>query len=254
MFQEYLNLAQAEGQFMLFLHMLIKQGQSDKAISEAKQYLVAPQDIHALARTLLDNDEIEKAFQLALHGLTMDESWGKAGLAEWLRDQSVIHQQPNLAQDAAQRALSESVTLENYQALQQISGDTWKTLRAEALEITAQGKSAENIADIYLYEKLYKQAIEVVDQVAWFSNIEKVIEAVKADYPKWAFRQCQIRAEAIMDAGQANNYRIAADWLRRGRDIMFSSGENEIWETYLHQVMDKHQRKYKLMPMLRELK
>lgn len=253
-FQEYLNLAQAEGQFMLFLHMLIKQGQSDKAISEARQYLVAPQDIHALARTLLDNGAIEKAFQLAQHGLTLDESWGKAALAEWLRDQAVIHQEPDLALDAARRALIESVTLENYQTLQQISGDAWKTLRAEALEITAQGKLAENKADIYLYENMYKQTIEVVDQAAWFSNIEKVIEAVKVEHPKWAFQQCQSRAEAIMDAGQANNYRIAADWLRRGRDILLSAGEDETWETYLNQAMDQHQRKYKLMPMLRELK
>ena len=30
-FQEYLNLAQAEGQFMLYLHMLVKQGQSERS-------------------------------------------------------------------------------------------------------------------------------------------------------------------------------------------------------------------------------
>ncbi len=64
---------------------------------------------------------------------------------------------------------------------------------------------------------MYKQAIAVVDQAAWFSNIDKVIEAVKADYPEWAFRQCRERAEAIMDAGKAKNYDVAAEWLRRGR-------------------------------------
>ena len=72
------------------------------------------------------------------------KSRGKAALAEWLRDQAEIHQQPDLALDAARRALTESVTLENYQALQRVSGDTWEMLRAEALEITAQGKSAEH--------------------------------------------------------------------------------------------------------------
>ena len=77
-FQEYLNLAQAEGQFMLYLHMLVKQGQSDKAISEAMEYLRAPENVHALARTLINNDEIEQAFQLAGHGLTLDETRGKA--------------------------------------------------------------------------------------------------------------------------------------------------------------------------------
>ena len=252
-FQEYLNLAQAEGQFMLYLHMLVKQGQSDQAIAQAMQYLVSPEDIHALARTLADSNNIKKAFQLAQHGLALDESRGKAGLAEWLRDQANKHQQPDLALKAARRALTENVTLENYQALQRISGDRWNTLREEALEITTQGKSADHKADIYLDEKMYEQAIAVVDQAVWFSNIDKVIEAVKVDYPEWAFRQCQKRAEAIMDAGQAMNYHVSAEWLRRGRAILLSAGENEMWETYLAQVMDKHQRKYKLMPLLREL-
>ena len=253
MFQEYLNLAQAESQFMLYFHMLVKQEQSDQAIAEAMQYLKASEDILALARTLADHDEIEKAFQLAQHGLELEESRGKAGLAEWLRDQAEKHQQPDLALKAALRALAENVTLENYQALQRVSGDAWETLRAEAMEITAQGKSADNKADIYLCEKMYEQATTVVDQAVWCSNIDKVIEAVKAEYPEWAFRQCQERAEAIMDAGQAKNYHVAAEWLRRGRGILLLAGENDMWDTYLAQVMDKHQRKYKLMPMLREL-
>ncbi len=252
-FQEYLNLAQAEGRLMLYLHMLVQQGQSDQAIYKAIEYLRIPENIHALAQTLIDNDEIEQAFQLAQHGLTLDETRGKAALAEWLRDQAKEHHQPDLALEAAWRALAENVTLENYQALEEISGDGWETRRAEALEITAQGRSADHKVDIYLYEKMYQQAIAVVDQANWFSNIDKVIEAVKADDPKWAFRQCQQRAEAIMDAGQAQNYRLAAEWLRRGRDILRSAGEVEIWNVYLDQVIEKHQRKYKLMPMLREL-
>ena len=252
-FQEYLNLAQAEGQFMLYLHMLVKQEQSDQAIAEAMQYLNVSEDIHALACTLADHDEIEKAFQLAQHGLELEESRGKAGLAAWLRDQAEKHQQPDLALQAARRALAENVTLENYQALQRISGDGWKTLREGALQVTAGGKSADHKADIYLYEKLYEQAIAIVDQAAWFSDIDKVIETVKAEYPEWAFQQCRKRAEAIMNAGQAKNYRVAAEWLRRGRDILLSAGENDMWNKYLEQVMDKHERKYKLMPMLREL-
>lgn len=252
-YQEYLNLAQAEGQFMRYLHMLVQQGGSDQAMAEAVQHLVSPDDIHALARTLADHNKFEKAFQLAQHGLELEESRGKAGLAAWLRDQAEKQGQPGLALQAARRALAENVTLENYQALQRISGDTWKTLREEALEITAGGKSSDHKVDIYLYEKLYEQAIAVVDQATWFSDIDKVIDAVKAKYPEWAFRQCRKRADAIMDAGQAKNYHVAAEWLRRGRDILLSAGENDIWEAYLTQVMENHQRKYKLMPMLREL-
>jgi uncharacterized Zn finger protein len=56
-----------------------------------------------------------------------------------------------------------------------------------------------------------------------------------------------------MDAGQARNYRTAAEWLQRGRDILLSAGEKDMWRVYLDQVMEKHWRKYKLMPMLHEL-
>ena len=200
-FQEYLNLAQAEGQFMLYLHMLVQQGQSDQAMSEARQYLHVPENIHALSRTLVDHGEIGKAFQLAQHGLTLDHERGKAALAEWLRDQARAHGESDLALDAARRALAENVTLENHQALEDVSGDGWETRHAEALEITAQGRSADHKADIYLYEKMYQQAIAVVDQATWFSNIDKVIEAVKADYPKWAFQQCQQRARGDYGCG-----------------------------------------------------
>jgi uncharacterized Zn finger protein len=57
-----------------------------------------------------------------------------------------------------------------------------------------------------------------------------------------------------MESGQTNNYHVAAEWLRRGRQILRSAGEKELWCAYIDQVMDKHQRKYKLMPMLRELR
>ncbi|MBC8505460.1 MAG: hypothetical protein H8D34_11415, partial [Chloroflexi bacterium] len=45
-----------------------------------------------------------------------------------------------------------------------------------------------------------------------------------------------------------------AEWLQRGREILLSAGKKDMWNAYLDQAMDKHQRKYKLMPMLRELR
>ena len=71
--------------------------------------------------------------------------------------------------------------------IEKISGDEWKSVRTEMLEIVAQDKSADNQADIYIYEKMHKESIEVVEQASWFYHIDKVIEAVKVDYPEWAF-------------------------------------------------------------------
>jgi len=77
--------------------------------------------------------------------------------------------------------------------------------------------------------------------------------AVKGEYPDWAFTQCRKRAEAIMDAGKSKDYDRAAEWLRRGRDILLAAGKQRDWAGYISLVMDKHQKKYKLMPMLRAL-
>lgn len=252
-YQEYLYLAEAEGQLMRYLHMLIRLGETDKAIEKAIENLLHPEDIHALATTLAEHGPLEKAFSLARHGLALESKQGKAALAEWLRDQAHSHRQAELALWAAQRALAEKANLPNYRALQQIAGSQWEELKPGALEIMRNSPSAESKVDVYLHEKMYLQAIETVDRASWFHNINPVIEAVKTEYPEWAFRQCSKQADQIMDAGRAKDYAIAADWLRRGRDILLAAGQQPHWAAHLSALMETHQRKYKLMPMLKKL-
>ena len=252
-FEEYLNLALAEEQHQLYLQMLVKRKESDKAFEKAMEYFVFPADIHNLACVLLEKDEIEKAFALAQHGLDLEESQGKASLAAWLRDEAILHKQPDLALKAARRALAASVSFANYQAVRQAAGEKWKTLKEEMLAVVAKSKALSEKVDIYLDEEMYKEAIDAVEQATWFYDMDKVIEAVKIEYPDWAFKQCRKRAERIMNAGDSKNYRTATEWLRKGRDIFLFHGRDDEWEKYFSKVKKTHHRKYKLMPMLREL-
>lgn len=252
-YEAYLNLAQAEGQFMPYLHMLAKQGQSDKAVTEALDFLTQPADLHALARTLAEQGEHGQAIRLARHGLGLAEEQGKAELAAWLRDLATQREEPDLALWAAQQALGYRVSLENYLAVQNAAGEGWETIKGEALALVARGGSAEGKVDVYLYEGMHDEAIAAVERSSWFYNIDKVIEAVNSTHPEWAFRQCQERAEAIMDAGRAKEYDVAAEWVRRGRDILLAAGLDNQWRAYIEKIMDVHRRKYKLMPMLRAL-
>lgn len=130
-YQEYLYLAEAEGQFMPYLLMLVRLGETDKAVEEAMEFLIDPYDVHALARTLAEHGPVDKAFSLAQHGLALESGHGKAELAAWLRDQAQSHQRDDLALWAAQRALAEQASLENYQALQKIAGRQWERLKPE---------------------------------------------------------------------------------------------------------------------------
>jgi len=86
------------------------------------------------------------------------------------------------------------------------------------------------------------------------SNLEKVIEAVSAEFPDWAFAQCYSIATEIMDSGQSTYYETAIAWLRRRRDILLRAGQAERWQAILDELLEKHQKKYKLRPMLESLK
>jgi len=257
--QEYLNLAQAEGQLLLYLQMLVKQGRSELAVEEAREFVATPGEAQTVAETLLEYGEVARAFALARRGLDLEKedpimrAHGRTGLAMWLRDQAYLHDQPDLALEAGRRALAGAATLNNYLALQEVAGDRWPEIKPEALQAAAESKTADGAVDIFLHERMYDMAIQIVDQAAWFYNIDKVIEAVKTEYPEWAFTQCCQQAEAIMDAGRAKDYDVAAAWLRRGRDILLAAGGRNAWGAYLADIMEKHHRKYKLMPMLRAL-
>ncbi len=250
-YDAYLNLAQAEGQFLLYLQMLVRTGRHDEALSEALEHLSRPDAVLALSKSRLEHGEVEGAFRLARHGLALPVR-GKGDLAEWLRDRAHERGQADLALWAARRALEERTSLGNYLAFQRLAGDSWPGLKPEALGIV-RGGSREAQVDIYLHEKMYPEAIEAVERLGWFRYTEKVIEAVKEDFPDWAFAQYRRQAEGIMDAAQSKYYGEAVDWLRRGRDILLAAGKKGEWEEYLAHLMKKHWRKYKLMPMLRAL-
>lgn len=254
-FEEYLNLAQAEGQFMLYLQMLIRRGRSDLAFTEARDGLALPEDILPVARALVEHGEVEKGLALAEHGLTLSAAQGKAALAEWLRDEAQARGQTERALRAAWQALRERINLTNYRWLQEHTGREWPALRAEALKIVqARAEKQPSAAvDIYLYERMHRQAMELADKSPWYVNVDRVIEAVKEEFPAWAFGKCCRAAEEIMDRGKADRYDEAVNWLRRGRDILLAAGRKVEWDAYLRSLLEKHQRKYKLVPMLKRL-
>lgn len=253
-FEEYLNLAQAEGQFLLYLQMLIRLGRSDQAFAEAREYLTEPEEVLTVAQTLAEHGQTDLALELAAHGLTLKSARGRDALARWLRDQAQAHSRAEMALQAAWQALRDDTSLKNYRWLQEHLGDEWPSRRAEALQIVAVSADPQDAVDIYLHERMYPEAIALADQYPWQVDVEQVIEAVKEEFPDWAFLVCRRRAEEIMDAGRASDYETAIRWLRRGRDILLATGRKAEWDTYLQSLLEKHQRKYKLVPMLRTLK
>ncbi|MEZ5601258.1 MAG: hypothetical protein R3F36_09895 [Candidatus Competibacteraceae bacterium] len=53
-----------------------------------------------------------------------------------------------------------------------------------------------------------------------------------------------------MDGAKSAHYQDAAQWLRKAKQAHDALGQKAEWRAYLGALREKHQRKYKLMPLL----
>lgn len=253
--QAYLWLAEAEGQLGLYVKMLAQMGETEKAVAEAKQYLVLADEVLAVLQLLYARREKTAVFDLAAHHLANATAGGQElGLGRWVRETAVKEQQRPLANQAAAFTFHCLYLLEDYLAAKKISGESWPTQKVQLLTWLREAKYAQEAVEIYLHEKMLPEAMAEVEKSHYaHSSLINVIEAVKDTYADWAIRQCQRQAEQIMDAGKAQDYDVAAKWLARAKPIYLAAGQAEAWRSYLAGLLETHRRKYKLVPMLRAL-
>jgi uncharacterized Zn finger protein len=57
-----------------------------------------------------------------------------------------------------------------------------------------------------------------------------------------------------MDAGRSADYFRAIEWLRQVKAACLSAKRQADWQLLIGQLLVTHKRKYKLVPMLEELK
>ena len=252
-YQEYLYLAEAEGQMSRYLTMLVRLGRVQEAVEEGLQYLSAPGEALVLAQALQEHGESEAALRVAKHGLTLEGA--KNSLATWMRDLASGLGKMELALEAAQIAFREHPELSAYLRLQELAGDRWPDLRAELLNHLRQTKLyyREGSVDIFLHEGLIEDAIAALEGSGNYQLIGRVVDAALESHPEWVISVCRRQAEPIMDQGQARYYHHAVRWLGKAKAAYQAAGREEEWRTYLEALLERHQRKYKLVPMLEEL-
>jgi uncharacterized Zn finger protein len=281
-FQEYLSLAEAEGQTERLLAMLVRVGRVTEAIGKGKEWLTQPQQLLALAKALREHGDHEQALQLAEHGLELkppsgirggwvavgDEagtyyhdsfgwSFHRAELARWLRETAVSLGQPKRALPAARVAMEEHPSLADYQALQGVADEEWPRLRPEVLDrLRAPILATQSAAvDIFLHERLVDDAIAALERGhQGHVIVGRVVEAVLHERPEWAMKACFNQSDRIIEPGSAQYYSAAAEWLGKAREAAVAGGLLPQWERQMDDIMTRHQRKYKLMPLLKALR
>ncbi|MEJ2737357.1 MAG: SWIM zinc finger family protein [Anaerolineae bacterium] len=243
-FEEYLNLAEAEGQTGLYVTMLVKAGRAKDAVAYGLARTTTCDEALALARSLRAHDHVHDALRVAEHGLSLPGS--VTLLAPWLRDLASGLGENSLALKAARTAYTASPSLADYQAVQSLAGEDWPRIQPELLERLTQTSHTLTKVEIYLHEGLIEQAIRAVDQDRYpgYSVVEKVVDVAWESHPDWVIRQCKAQAEPIMDEAKSRLYHHAVRWLGKARQAYLGAGRSDEWRTYLEGLISKHNRKY----------
>src|SRR5262249_31414269 len=140
-YQEYLHLAQAEGQIERYVVMLAKMGRAQEAVAEGIEYLKNPNDILEVAKMLRERGELDGALQIAEHGLSLKPAqvadgysfyYGenqKAELAAWTAELASGMGQRERALRAAEAAFRAAPSLGAYLKTQELAGEGWDRVR-----------------------------------------------------------------------------------------------------------------------------
>jgi len=252
--QEYLYLAEAEGQTARYTTMLVRLDRVEEAVAYGLEHLITPEETLTLATALRERGDLENALRVAARGLDL-EGQGKAELAVWLRDLAAGMGRTDVALTAALAAFREQLDLASYLRAQEIAGAAWPEYRPALLDRLRAVRSyyPQGPVDVFLHEGLIADAIAAVDAGATHTLVERVADAAIATRPDWVIAASRKQAEDIMNGGKSQYYGAAAQWLTRARDAYRAADREPEWRAYRADLLVQHARKYKLMPLLKAL-
>lgn len=264
-FQEYLYLAEAEGQLDRYVLMLAKMGQSDQALTEGIRCLANPDDILAVATVLRERGALEQALRLAEHGLAVpvphsnspyaiSPELQRAPLASWVAELAAGMGLRERALQAAETALRIAPSLAAYRMVQEQAGDEWETRQRAILARLRNSNAVAAKVDIFLHENMIDDAIAAVHDETDYSVLERVMTAALPQRPDWVIEAASRQANRIMEAGKADRYVYAITWLTYVRNAYKAAGRADAWRAHVQSIRAQHGRKYKLMGMIDQLR
>jgi uncharacterized Zn finger protein len=251
--EEYLRLADYAKQVSRYAVMLIRLGRVEEAVEYGLTRLRAAEEALAVAESLREHEELESALRIGEHGLSQEGP--KATLAVWVRDLASEMGQPDRALEPDVIGFREDPSLASYLRVRELSGERWPEYRSMLLDRLRQSKSYYPVGhvEVFLHEGLVGDAITTVERSPVGALIEQVAAAAVETHPDWVIGTCRQQAEEIMEGGKSQYYSKAIDWLRKAKAAYLAAGRGDEWRMCLTELLTRHQRKYKLRPMLEDL-
>lgn len=152
-------------------------------------------------------------------------------------------------------AFREEPSLASYLRVRDLAGERWPEYRLMLLDHLRRDKSYHPVGhvEVFVHEGLIQDAIAAVERSPVGTLLEQVADAAVESHPDWVIGTCRRQAEEIMDQGKSQYYSKAIDWLTKVKATYLVAGRGDEWRTYLSELITRHQRKYKLRPMLEHL-
>ncbi|OUL27077.1 hypothetical protein BV378_10355 [Nostoc sp. RF31YmG] len=255
-YQEYLYLADAEGQTEQYLTMLGRLGRIDEAITAAQAQMDTMEEAFALAKTFGQQDSLSEALDIAQIGLNLPGNC-QYELGIWTSDLAQELGNGEAALSALKAAFQVKPSFVDYQKMAELAGENWANIKTDLLQIirTSGGGETESAkVDIFLHEGLIDDAIAIVNELRSYNCelIYRVMDAAISHNPDWVIANACRRAESIMDAGKAEYYDEAVQWLKKARAAYLGSGRKADWASYKAKLIQEHGRKRKLMGLFKQ--
>lgn len=251
--EEYLRLSEAAGEAVGHAIMLVRLERAKEAVEYGLKRLVTPDEALAVAGALREQGELDAAVRVGEYGLSLE---GRKGpLASWVRDLAEGTGRTGLALEAAVAAFRADPDLDSYRKVRELAGENWPERRERLLDHLRQGAPyyPSGHVDVFLHENLIQDAIAVIEESPVEALVAQVADAAIESHPQWVIDTCSEQARRIMDEGRSKYYAEAIAWLAKARDAYLADGREEEWQVYLDELINRHQRKYKLRPMLENL-
>lgn len=251
--EEYLRLADAADKTTGRAIMLARLGRTEEAVEYGLKRLGTAEEALAVAEALREQGEAEAALQIGERGLALEGRKGR--LASWVRDLAQSTGRPKLALEAAVATFRAAPGLTPYRRARELAGERWPEYRAQLLAHLRSETPyyPTGHVEVFLHENLIEDAISVVEESPVEELVTQVADAAIDSHADWVIETSRRRAEEIMDEGRSKHYGKAVIWLEKARDAHISAEREEEWRDYLDELLEQHQRKYKLRPMLEDL-
>ena len=267
-YEEYLHLAEAEGQTQQYLTMLGQLGRVDQAMTAARSQMTTLSEAKALAETLRwsatgpegpSQNQLSQALDIALQGLRFENNnpYTAYEFAIWASDLAEGMGNTSAALEARILAFKAKPSLQDYQKIEGLAETGWPGVRETLLQHlrTAQTWGLEQArVDVFLQEGLLEDAIAVASALSSYHSrlILRVMDRVVTTHSQWVIDNARPRAESIMDEGKAKDYVSAVEWLKRVKAAYHALGAGADWSRYRQALLTQHGRKRKLIGLMQQ--